>query len=165
MGIRLTNVEQVERYVKNYEKRQHEVMRNRLHRVGLNFVTEARSKADSDEWKEALKGVQRSAFGGYKVQIDQDTPSFQDQTAVLRSSIGYIITYNGFPIDMNFQGKNAEGISEAKKFANELVGGTVGYALICVAGANYAYYVEAKGYDVITGSSITAEQTLKKMFK
>lgn len=105
-----------------------------LHRAGTEFVAAARS-------------------------VD----TYKDQTANLRSSIGYIILKNGQQVEGHFPGDKAEGVSAGRKIADE-VGQkySKGYVLIGVAGMDYAAAVESKGYDVITGSTPQAEALLKK---
>lgn len=154
MGIKLTNLKDIEKFLERSIQEREAIIINRLHRVGLQFVTDARTKTR-----------QIGYFATKGSLLKPDSQGFFDQTSVLRSSIGYIITHNGKVISIDFQGEKTEGITQGKQFAQELTKGVEGYALICVAGANYAYYVEALGYDVITGSSITAEQNLKKYFK
>lgn len=79
--------------------------------------------------------------------------NYTDRTGNLRSSVGYIILNNGKIIDSNFQGKQ-KGKNQGISVANEVaITHPVGYVLIGVAGMNYAAYVEAKGFDVITGSA------------
>lgn len=99
--------------------------------------------------------------------------TYKDQTNNLRSSIGFVVYDNGEKITEQFtkggkgvDGDGAKGIQEAmmeaeiaaKKYPNALVG-------IIVAGMEYAMYVEAKGYDVITGSCTQAKQILESYIK
>lgn len=89
--------------------------------------------------------------------------NYQDRTGNLRSSIGYIILLDGKIIDRNFEGNNT-GRSQAVKVANEVANNyPKGYVLIGVAGMNYAAYVEAKNYDVITGSA-PGSNDIKEIF-
>lgn len=86
--------------------------------------------------------------------------NFTDQTANLRSSIGYVILVDGkqyksaFPVHTGKDGQTGEegarrglelGLSFGKKYPSGIV-------LICVAGMEYAAAVESKNKDVITGS-------------
>lgn len=115
---------------------------SRLIRIGLQFVIDARTKAD-----------------------------FTDRTGNLRSSIGFILLLNGVPIVEDFE----PSINGTDKVTGELSGQELalsvaaefqsGYALIVVAGMEYAAAVESKGLDVLTGSSIKAVASLKKHFK
>ena len=102
--------------------------------------------------EKALKTLQ---FKGEQfVNAARMTDTYTDRTGNLRSSIGYIILKDGQIVDRNFTGKSSEGVSKAEKFALELSAKySNGYVLIGVAGMHYAAYVEARGYDVITGSA------------
>jgi hypothetical protein len=90
--------------------------------------------------------------------------NFKDRTGNLRSSIGYIILFNGKTVKSNFQkadkgSDRTSGVNEAKKVANEVASNyPKGYVLIGVAGMRYAAAVESKGYDVITGSAPEDQQ-------
>lgn len=116
-------------------KRIDEAILMRLKRIGEQFVTNARQKAD-----------------------------FTDRTGNLRSSIGYVIIKDGRQLFENFEERNGgnEGVAEAKKIADEAkVKFPSGYVLIGVAGMDYAAAVESRGYDVISSSAILAETALK----
>lgn len=116
---------------------------NRLELVGMEFVKMAREKT-------ALEG------------------GFNDVTGNLRSSIGFAIVDHGEIISENYEAskkglKKTQGIQEAKNFVRTLNSKFAsGYALIVVAGMEYAASVESRGKDVITGSSLIAEDLLKK---
>lgn len=116
---------------------------NRLETVGLQFVKMAREKT--------------AAQGG-----------FNDVTGNLRSSIGFAIVDHGNIVKDNYEAskrgqQKTEGIQEAKKKMQTLVlNFTEGYALVVVAGMGYAAAVESRGRDVITGSSLEAEDLLKR---
>ncbi len=116
---------------------------NRLESIGFEFVKLAREKT--------------AAEGG-----------FNDVTGNLRSSIGFAIVDHGTIKNENYEtskrGKDgSKGVDEAKSFIRTLTGEfTSGYALIVVAGMGYAASVESRGKDVITGSSLIAEDLLKQ---
>ena len=105
--------------------------------------------------------------------------TYADQTGNLRSSIGFVIFYNGEEVSTGgfgggallansegVKGSGTQGTAAGPSFAKE-VGKkyTRGFVVVIVAGMEYAAYVEAKGYDVITGSSFLLapifEQNLK----
>jgi len=98
------------------------------------------------------------------VKEARETNTYRDQTGNLRSSIGYILTYDGNIIAGNFTNTaSGEGASEAEKLANQLAAEhPVGYSLIVVAGMDYAAAVESRGLDVISGTSQVIEERLKK---
>ena len=109
----------------------------RLIEVGEQFVADARSKTKAE--------------GG-----------FGDITGNLRASIGYVILKNGREIFGNFEGER-EGQQEARRFIKTLsTTYNTGIVLLVVAGMEYAAYVEAKGYDVITGAGQKASVDIKK---
>ncbi len=99
-----------------------------LIRIGEDFVNKARTKGE-----------------------------YMDDTGNLRSSIGYILIDNGKVINQKFSGNDAEGKIAAMDYANQIKSKYKGLVLIGIAGMNYAAAVEAKGYDVITGSAPTNE--------
>lgn len=101
------------------------------------------------------------------------TGNYTDDTGNLRSSIGYVILYNGEVVKANFQKHRGSadgdlGVLTGYDKANEIAAEVAsdfpdGFVLIGVAGMEYAAAVEAKGYDVITGSAPTSE-SLKSLF-
>ncbi|MEO7016276.1 MAG: hypothetical protein ABI067_07005 [Leifsonia sp.] len=95
--------------------------------------------------------------------------NYNDITGNLRSSIGYIILQNGQQLAQNFaEGPNGTdretGVNTAIAIAEDVaVEYPRGIVLICVAGMDYALYVENKGLDVITASSLEAQTQLKEL--
>jgi hypothetical protein len=110
--------------------------------------------------------TQRLQFVGEKFVIAaRNNRTYKDVTGNLRSSIGYVILYNGKQLSDNFQG-TASGVVFAKKAVAEIRQKyPIGFVLIVVAGMDYAAAVEAKGFDVISTSSIEAKNDLKKALK
>jgi hypothetical protein len=116
---------------------------------------------------EVIDGVVKDQLLDAAEQFVADARSvdtYKDRTGNLRGSIGYTLYKDGNEVFGNF-----EGASDGGKIAQRLIKGIKadyprGYALIVVAGMNYAAYVEAKGYDVVTGSSQTAESDLERQF-
>jgi hypothetical protein len=88
--------------------------------------------------------------------------TYTDRTGNLRSSIGYIIYKDGKPFNDAFPGNKTDGVVHGRQIAGQAKVPQKGFALVVVAGMNYALYVEAKNYDVITGSSYEAEKLLKQ---
>lgn len=133
----------IHKYLNQQKLQLAEAIISRLELVGWEFVKMAREKT--------------AKSGG-----------FNDVTGNLRSSIGFIVLHNGKSIRENFEpSKNGSdrttGVREAKQFARQLKGKfPTGYALIVVAGMDYAGVVESRGKDVITGSSLVAEEILKR---
>ncbi|MBC9913185.1 hypothetical protein [Chitinophaga varians] len=130
----------------------------RLQYIGESFVKNAREKAD-----------------------------FTDRTGNLRNSIGYIILKNGVQMYENFrrtanvevsiksgrnrgQKRNTKGGKRGMEAAREVAANAAGnfqngYVLIVVAGMEYAAFVEAMGYDVLTASSEIAKRDLQNAIK
>lgn len=137
---------QVKAVIQQQKKRFEDAIVLRLNQVGDEFVTNARNNGN-----------------------------YSDQTGNLRSSVGYAIIRNGVQITV----AGFQPVSGSARGRQTLLGKAVGLALldqamqrfptgivlICVAGMNYAAAVESKNYDVITGSSLTAEFELKKAFE
>ena len=97
-----------------------------------------------------------SRAGENAVTFARNLDTYKDQTANLRNSIGYVIVHDGKIVSNLFSGSGdgaAKGQSYAKKIASEAGGlNSKGWILIVVAGMEYAAYVEAKGYDVLSGA-------------
>ena len=161
----------IQKDIDAFERRVFRVVLNEREGVGLQFVTEAREKAPLVDWhRDAGDIVQATKLAGGTMSLD-GSGSFNDQTGNLRSSIGFIIMYNGEIVDENFalspRGKERhKGMSRAKAFAKQLgEEHPSGWALITVAGMEYASYVEAKGYDVISGSTLGANSRMMEVWK
>lgn len=91
---------------------------------------------------------------------------YEDQSGNLRGSVGYIVVYDGEIVQGGgFQPVNGstEGCEKGKAFAESLAGRYKGYALVVVAGMNYAEYVAAKGYDVLDTAELVAERLCKNL--
>ncbi len=96
--------------------------------------------------------------------------SWYDQSGNLRSSVGYVIAYNGSIIqysDFNQIKQGSEGVTVGKKLAEELVKRySSGYVLVIVAGMNYAEYVERKdNKDVLASTELWAIDQVPKMLE
>lgn len=89
---------------------------------------------------------------------------FKDRTGNLRSSIGYVVLVDGKPVNVAFaavKGGHA-GVNEGQRLALQVGSKTEGYALVVVAGMNYAVHVESKGRDVLTSAEKLAEKEVAK---
>lgn len=96
--------------------------------------------------------------------------SWYDQSGNLRSSVGYVIAYNGSIIqysDFNQIKQGSEGVTVGKKLAEELVKRySSDYVLVIVAGMNYAEYVERKdNKDVLASTELWAIDQAPKMLE
>lgn len=86
--------------------------------------------------------------------------SYTDRTGNLRSSLGYVVLYNGSPVSPatiqpdSLGGKEAEeALQRAQAEAPQ-----TGFVLIVVAGMHYAPYVAALGYDVLESAESLARR-------
>lgn len=90
---------------------------------------------------------------------------FNDQTGNLRSSIGYVVVKDGKPVNVSFGAVKGghTGVNEGQRLALQIGSKqTEGYALIVVAGMNYAVHVESKGRDVLTSAEKFSEKEIAK---
>ena len=98
----------------------------------------------------------------------RDSGSYTDQTGNLRSSIGYAVIWDGRIVQKAFieKVKNGDhGSSEGEKFLDKCISRRrrKGIVLIVTAGMNYAEYVEAKGYNVLTSAELKAGPLVKRL--
>lgn len=135
MAVKWTNKREVDRTFKAFEERYNSKAVQWLLRLGEIVVKKAREQG-----------------------------SYQDRTANLRNSIGYIVVHNGNIVGESFTGNtppkeikgsdaieaHRRGSDYAKEVASQLDNDKT--YLVWVAGMEYAAAVEAKGYDVIQGS-------------
>ena len=94
------------------------------------------------------------------------------QTGALLSSTGYEVFVDGVAIHSQFdvasgaESNAAEtGIKSGQSIAETIGKGTKGIALVVVAGMNYAAYVEARGYNVLSSAEHLAERELPRMLE
>lgn len=94
------------------------------------------------------------------------------QTGALLSSTGYEVFVDGVAIHSQFDAASGAesnaaetGIKSGQSIAETIGKGTTGIALVVVAGMNYAAYVEAKGYNVLSSAEHLAERELPRMLE
>ena len=94
------------------------------------------------------------------------------QTGALLSSTGYEVFVDGVAIHSQFDAASGAesnaaetGIKSGQSIAKTIGKGTKGIALVVVAGMNYAAYVEAKGYNVLSSAEHLAERELPRMLE
>lgn len=140
--------------------------------MGLRLVTrrtEIKNAIDTsvDEW---LKGLlDRLVLLGdacYEYQISRLT--YTHRTGNLGSSTGYLVLRDGQVYSeggfLAITGpertdKDPDGTLLGREFAESLIPEySKGFVLLFVSGMNYASYVEAKGYDVLTSAQLWAER-------
>lgn len=106
------------------------------------------------------------------IRIARESGSYNDITGNLRSSIGYVILYDGKPMvygeSKQYDGKKGHG--EAGPPAAEALLKSLqakfpwGIVLIVCAGMNYAAYVEhIRHKDVLTTAELKAESMMKQL--
>lgn len=94
---------------------------------------------------------------------------YMDRSGNLTSSMGYVVIDNGKVanqggFDQVLNG--SEGKKSGEQFINKLVQeNSKGIVLIIVAGMNYAAYVEAKNYNVLSSSELLARRIVPYFMK
>lgn len=127
-------------------------------------------EAVNDVRNQAIRILQRAGESAVnEAKSTEKQNDWHDDTANLRSSIGYIVCEDGKPISVSdFKQEKptaTEGPSTGKEFALRLAAETEGLALIVVAGMNYAKYVAGKGYNVLSSAQIVASDEIQNLFK
>lgn len=161
MGIKPTfKMTDVHSYIDQEVQRIEQVIINQLSYIGEEFVRDVRTKIQATPaYRASLRGITARP----KVRITASTPRYGDDTANLSASTGFGITKNGKLLKLNFKGGGV-GEEMGRMFILELSKKfPYGLALIVVSGMEYAAAVESLGYDVLTGSSFKAEESLLKM--
>lgn len=127
-----------------------------------------RSEQKIRKAKKALYGVMQFT-GESAVKYARENGNFRDRTGNLRSSEGYSVVEDGKLINESsavqfFDGK--EGVSAGKSLRTELAANYgKGITTIVSAGMDYAHEVEAKGYDVLSGSELRAKQMVPRLLR
>lgn len=106
------------------------------------------------------------------VKLARINGNYTDRTGNLRSSIGYAVVKDGQILRQDHQiaGQGSEGqkgVANARMLVEVLAQEfSSGWALIGVAGMDYALAVESlDGYDVISSSSVATEVIMKEIIK
>ena len=119
-----------------------------------------------EEEKDGLVG-RLASIGDRCVAAARTNGSYTDQTGNLRSSVGYVVTRDGVIVAssaFDIVKDGVEGPAKGKSLAADLAAGyPQGYALILVAGMEYAVYVQDKGYDVIDSGVLIADRLINKL--
>lgn len=112
-----------------------------------------------------------SAIGEECIKIARESGSYQDQTGNLRSSIGYVILYDGKPVQYGAskqysgtKGNGEAGPPAAEELLNSLQAKFPwGIVLIVCAGMKYAAFVEGVHHkDVLTSAEHVMEALSKE---
>lgn len=113
--------------------------------IGAEITNSAKSNT-------ALQGGFKLSKNNKKQYIyPHDKNGFYDITANLRSSIGFVILDSKKTIEQSFEGEQ-EGVNKGLEQALTVANSYNGLVLVISAGMEYAVYVEARGYDVISNS-------------
>jgi hypothetical protein len=137
--------------------------------MALGFNPKFKASDITKQIKQQVKKIEAAILnrlqfiGETFIKNARENGTYKDQTGNLRSSIGYMILKDGQQVSIAFPGTKVQGRSRGEAIAEEVAGRQPkGFVLIVVAGMDYAAAVESKNYDVLTASSITAENDLKK---
>lgn len=122
-------------------------------------------KASTELINEAI--ILRLSYIGEQFIINaRNNATFIDQSGNLRGSIGFAVLKDGKRVlvsDFSAVKAGKDGPKTGKALIRQLTAEfNTGFALIVVAGMDYAAYVEAMNKDVLTASSIIAKNELKK---
>lgn len=139
-------------------------------------LTKNTIKEANDEFiKSVLMSIQESLENALNkvIGIAKSTDTYTDRTNNLRSSIGYVLYYDGVKVSASFEaggkgieGTGADGAKNGLSYADKVAKNyPSGFVAVMVAGMNYASYVEAKNFDVITGASLQLDPEIKKQFE
>lgn len=94
------------------------------------------------------------------------------QTGALMSSTGYQVYVDGVAVVSKFDAASgaqsdaaSKGMLAGLSLAESVGRETSGICLVVVAGMNYAAYVEAKGFNVLTSAENMAKREMPRMMK
>ena len=98
----------------------------------------------------------------------REAGNYTDQTGNLRSSIGYAVVMDGKVVQRDCIDKvkqGDKGVSEGYDYLSKRIkkARKKGIVLIVTAGMNYAEYVEAKGYNVLSSAELKAGPLVKSL--
>ena len=109
-----------------------------------------------------------SRLGEMCVNEARTNGGYTDRTGNLRSSVGYVIMANGKEVSSKFvlTKDGQQGIKQGSSLALQISSKfATGYAIIVVAGMDYAYYVEATGLNVLDSAEALCKKQLPVMMK
>lgn len=132
------------------------------------FVDDLRLKAERIEegFIDKLNYLALEAIRYIRDRSEEE--SWRDHTGNLRSSIGYILVFNGLTVHrggFEVVRNGRQGAADGRRYAEELASKyPAGYALIVVAGMEYASYVEAmENKDVLASGKVFLEKKVKEL--
>ena len=142
--------------------------------IKANFTQEdVRKRFDAFLNEIEKKQIARLQILGEMCLVEARTnKGYMMQTGALLSSTGYEVFVDGVAIHSQFDAASGAesnaaetGIKSGQSIAESIGKGTKGIALVVVAGMNYAAYVEAKGYNVLSSAEHLAERELPRMLE
>lgn len=89
--------------------------------------------------------------------------NYKDRTGNLRNSIGYVVLRNGKTVTESGFSQTEGGVQGETVISDLKKQYPFGIVLIVVAGMNYAAYVEARNYNVLTSAELLAEKLVPKI--
>ena len=102
----------------------------------------------------------------------RNNKGYMMQTGALLSATGYQVFVDGVAVHTQFDaasgaesGAAAKGMKAGQTIADKVGKQTKGVALVVVAGMNYAAYVEARGYNVLSSAKHLAKRELPRMLE
>lgn len=119
------------------------------------------------------KQIERMQWLGEMCLIEaRNNKGYMMQTGALLSSTGYTIFVDGVALHSQFDAASGaesnaaqNGIKAGQALAEKVGKETKGVALVVVAGMNYAAYVEAKGYNVLSSAEHLAQRELPRILE
>ena len=139
-----------------------------------NFkIDDVRKRFDAFLQMVQQKQITRLQLLGEKCLIEARTnKGYMMQTGALLSSTGYEVFVDGVAVHTRFDAASGAesnaaetGIKTGQTLCESVGKTTKGVALVVVAGMNYAAYVEAKGYNVLSSAEHLAQRELPRMLE
>lgn len=138
--------------------------------INLNAIDKQIELATKKMQKDIIRVLR---FVGEKaVNEARMNKTYQDRTANLRNSTGYVIVFNNQVVHQDFsvsasgtERSTDDGVQIGREFALQLANNYPDIALIVVAGMNYAAYVESRGYNVLTSAEQLAKVQVPLLLK
>jgi phage gpG-like protein len=131
-----------------------------------------RLEADMLQFKQRQEGVimrRLQMIGEEAVNTARTSRRYLDQTGNLTSSIGYVILRRGSIVNKAGFDKTKEGdegVRQGESLATSLAKDYPhDFALIVVAGMDYAAYVEAKGLGGMTAAELQSKASIEQFVK
>lgn len=117
---------------------------------------------------EAFRRIGEECINVARVKVKALPRDYVDRTGNLRSSIGYAILDDGelvgVPKVVRVTKGGKDGAPIARAYLRELQSEyKEGLVLVVVAGMDYAAYVQAKGYDVLSSAELTMQALIERM--